>query len=100
MTALRSATRRAVTALAVAASLGATALPRAAHAAGAAGAEQQDFPKSYVALMHMKPMDVMHKIDVDKKGYVTKEEFMKFHEKMFDMMDRDHDGKVTEQEWA
>lgn len=57
-------------------------------------------PASYDAMMKMKPMDVMNMMDRDKKGYVTKDEFMKFHEAMFDKMDKDKDGKVSRQEWS
>jgi hypothetical protein len=60
-------------------------------------------PPSYYALMKMKPAEQMRLMDPDKKGYVTKDEFMKFHkamaEKMFDNMDKNHDGKVTEAEF-
>ena len=60
-------------------------------------------PPSYYALMKMKPAEQMRLMDPDKKGYVTKEEFMKFHkamaEKMFDNMDKNHDGKLTEAEF-
>ena len=61
--------------------------------------EPPDFPKSYRAFMKMAPMHVMHMMDEGKKGYVTKEEYMKFHEALFDQMDKNHDGKVTVEEW-
>jgi Ca2+-binding EF-hand superfamily protein len=60
-------------------------------------------PPSYYALMKMKPAEQMRLMDPDKKGYVTKDEFVKFHtrmaEKMFDNMDKNHDGKLTEAEF-
>jgi EF hand domain-containing protein len=60
-------------------------------------------PPSYYALMKMKPAEQMRLMDPDKKGYVTKDEFMKFHKamaaKMFDNMDKNHDGKLTEAEF-
>ncbi len=62
-------------------------------------ADMPDFPKSYSAYMKMKPMDAMHMMDKDHKGYVTKDEFMKFHEAMFDNMDRNKDGKLSREEW-
>ena len=31
--------------------------------------------------------------------YVTREEFLKFHEELFDKMDKDHTGKCTMSEW-
>jgi EF hand domain-containing protein len=58
-----------------------------------------DMPGSYAQLMKMKPMDVMHKMDTDKKGYVTKEEFMKFQEALFEKLDKDKDGQLTRDEW-
>jgi hypothetical protein len=61
-------------------------------------------PPSYYALMKMTPAEQMRLMDPDKKGYVTKDEFMKFHkamaEKMFDNMDKNHDGKLTEAEFV
>ena len=58
-----------------------------------------DEARSYNQLARMKPMEVMHMIDSDKKGYVTREEFLKFQERFFDRMDQDHDGKVDPREW-
>jgi len=71
----------------------------AAPIARAAGPASSDEARSWAALQRMKAMDVMHMVDADKKGYVTKEEFMKFQEQFFDRMDRDKDGKVNAQEW-
>ncbi len=56
-------------------------------------------PSEYVSFLKMKAMQAMHMMDADKKGFVTKEEFMKFHEEMFERMDKDHDGKLTPEEW-
>ena len=58
-----------------------------------------DMPKSYAQFMKMKPMDVMHKIDTEKKGYVTKEEFMKFQEALFEKLDKNKDGQLSREEW-
>jgi hypothetical protein len=60
---------------------------------------QDAVPRSYAALMQMKPMEVMHAIDADKKGYVTKDEFMSYFGAVYDKMDRNHDGKVNKEEW-
>jgi len=72
-------------------------------AARAAAASDPEYSAAHLsswnALHKMKPMDVMHMVDADKKGYVTREEFIKFEEQFFDRMDRDHDGKATAQEW-
>jgi hypothetical protein len=71
-----------------------------AFTAQASDVTPEDMPASYASMMKMKPMDVMHMIDPDKKGYVTKDEFMKFHEALFDKMDKNKDGKVSEQEFS
>jgi hypothetical protein len=70
-------------------------LPLVAGAADTAS----EVPRSYTELMKMKPMEVMHMMDVGKKGYVSRDEFMKFHGAMFDKMDRDRDGRLTQEEW-
>jgi hypothetical protein len=53
----------------------------------------------FASLGKMKPMEIMHMMDAGNKGYVTKEEFMKFHEAMFAKMDKDHDGRLSTSEW-
>jgi Ca2+-binding EF-hand superfamily protein len=58
-----------------------------------------DEARSFAELHKMAPMKVMHQIDKDNKGYVTKEEFEAFAGKLFDKMDKNHDGKVDQQEW-
>jgi hypothetical protein len=59
-----------------------------------------DRPEGYAALLEMKPMDAMHLMDVDGKGHVTREDFMRFQQQVFDRMDKDHDGKATAEEWV
>ena len=56
-------------------------------------------PAEYVDYLKMKPMQAMHMMDAGEKGYVTKEEFQKFHDELFERMDKDHDGKVSAEEW-
>lgn len=56
-------------------------------------------PAEYVQFLKMKAMQIMHMMDAGKKGRVTKDEFMKFHEEMFDRMDKNHDGELTPEEW-
>jgi hypothetical protein len=68
--------------------------PSSAYAAEAA-----KVPTSFEEFFKMHAMPAMHMIDTDNKGYVTKEEFMKFMEQFFDKMDKDHSGKVTAEEW-
>jgi uncharacterized membrane protein YfbV (UPF0208 family) len=70
-----------------------------ARVARASEFSQDKMPASYAAMMKMKPMDVMHMMDTDKKGSVTKEQFMKFHEAMFEKMDKNKDGQLSQEEW-
>ena len=58
-----------------------------------------DMPNSYAQFMKMKPMDAMHKMDAGKRGYVTKEEFMKFQEALFEKLDKNKDGQLSREEW-
>ncbi|BDG06080.1 EF-hand domain-containing protein [Anaeromyxobacter oryzae] len=58
-----------------------------------------DEARGFPQLSKMKPMDVMHAMDKEGKGYVTREEFMKFQEEFFERMDRNHDGKVDTNEF-
>jgi EF hand len=75
-------------------------LAGAAPLAGRAGeVTSTDQARAWAALHQMKPMEVMHMIDADRKGYLTREEFMKFQSEFFDRMDRNHDGKVDAEEW-
>ena len=66
----------------------------------AADTSQDMMPTGYSSLMKMKPMEVMHMMDPDKKGFVTKSDFMKFHERMFEKMDKNHDDKLSEAEFV
>ena len=58
-----------------------------------------DMPSSFFALKQMKPMDVMHQMDPDKDGFVTRAEFMKYMDALYTRMDRNKDGKVSSEEW-
>jgi hypothetical protein len=84
------------------AALAATLVAIAAAAATglAADVSFDKVPANYTMLMKMDPMDVMRLMDPDKKGYVTKSDYMKFHEMMFDKMDKNHDGKLDASEFA
>jgi hypothetical protein len=66
----------------------------------AGDASYDKMPSSYGAMMKMKPMDVFKMMDTDKKGVVTKEQYMKFHEAMFDKMDKNKDGVLSHEEWV
>jgi len=70
-----------------------------APATALAGDASMEVPRSYRALMKMKPMEVMHMMDTGKTGLVTKADYMAFHEAMFDKMDKNKDGKVSKSEW-
>ncbi|HSD21901.1 MAG TPA: EF-hand domain-containing protein [Anaeromyxobacter sp.] len=85
---------RAALAIAVLASFGLAPLARASDVT------DEKMPASYEAMMKMKPMDVMQMMDPGKKGYVTKDDFMKFHEALFDKMDKNKDGQVSRQEFS
>ncbi len=97
MVAMKPATRATASSLAMAAVL--VASLSFARIAQAADVSQDKMPASYAAMMKMKPMDVMHMMDTEKTGFVTKEQFMKFHEGMFDKMDKNKDGKLAREEW-
>ena len=56
-------------------------------------------PSNYGFLVGQKPMAVMHMMDKDNKGYVTKAEYMKFHEELFNRMDKNGDGNISAEEW-
>jgi hypothetical protein len=60
---------------------------------------QDKVPASYGAMMSMKAMDVMHMMDAGNEGQVSRESFMKFHEALFEKMDRNKDGRLSQQEW-
>ncbi len=66
----------------------------------ASDVSQDRLPSTFAGLQKTKPMDVMHMMDTGKKGYVTKEEFMKFQEALFEKIDRDGDLKLTAPEFT
>jgi hypothetical protein len=45
-------------------------------------------------------MKTMKKMDMNKDGMVSKDEFMKFFEAKYDAMDKNKDKMVTQQEWV
>ncbi|HEY1726252.1 MAG TPA: EF-hand domain-containing protein [Steroidobacteraceae bacterium] len=44
-------------------------------------------------------MKLMHKIDTDGDGTVSKEEWLAFHDKVFAMLDKDKEGQVDAKEF-
>lgn len=47
----------------------------------------------------MRTMEMMNAMDANKDKKLSKDEFMKHHERMFDMMDKDKDGMISQAEW-
>jgi hypothetical protein len=54
---------------------------------------------TYGQFAKMDPMKVMKAMDPDAKGYVTREEFLKFQEKLFDNIPKQSPDRITAQEW-
>src|SRR5690349_10663263 len=67
-------------------------------------AKQQDqktkMPSSMAQLMKMDPEECMKMMDKEHKGYVTKKEYMKFMEGLWQRMDKEHKGRVTPPEFT
>jgi hypothetical protein len=66
----------------------------------AADTARDKMPSSYTAMTKMKPLDVMHVMDKDKKGYVTRDDFMKFQQALFEQIDKNRDGQLSEKEFT
>jgi hypothetical protein len=98
MTSTRRAIRTAVLTLALGAP-GVAALGFAQPARAADAGRSDAMPSSYAKMMKMKPKEVMKMMGPDEKGMVSREKFMKFHEQMFDKLDRNKDGMVDAQEF-
>jgi hypothetical protein len=79
---------------AAAASLAVAPLARAADTT-----PQERAPRSYAAMMKMKPAELMHLMDASHEGYVTRDEFLKFQQELFERMDKDRDGRISEPEF-
>jgi hypothetical protein len=47
----------------------------------------------------LQKLQTMAMMDADRDHFVTRAEFMKFHEEMFDRMDANHDGRIDKTEW-
>ena len=98
MIALRS-TRAAVFAMASAAMIASISVPFVAQAAEPTHDKMMQTPKSYAEFMKMDPVECMKMIDHDNKGYVTKKEYMRFHEAFFKNMAKKNADRVTREEW-
>lgn len=51
------------------------------------------------AVGKMSPAQQMKMMDKDNKGYVTKEEFMRFQEQLWNNVSKSSSDRITEQEW-
>jgi hypothetical protein len=80
----------------VAAVCTAAALGIATLAQGAAPTNT-DLPRSVGELMNMSPMEVMHQMDADHSGMITKEEYLKYFSDLWDRMDKEHASKVPKE---
>lgn len=47
-------------------------------------------------MQKMKPSQMYKMMDKDKDGYVTKEEFLKFQEQVFNSWDKNNTGRLGE----
>ena len=57
-------------------------------------------PTSMAQLMHMDPEECMKMMDKEHKGHVTKADFMKFQEQLWQKMDKNRDGKADRAEFT
>lgn len=73
-------------------------------ARAAEDAKHQDhsgkMPSSMAQLMKMDPEECMKMMDKEHKGHVTKKDFMKFQEELWQRMDKNRDNKVTAPEFT
>ena len=47
----------------------------------------------------MRTMKMMHMMDTNNDGKVTKEEFMAYHQMIWEKMDKNHKGFMMEEDW-
>jgi hypothetical protein len=83
------------------AAVGMTIYPLTVRAAE--DAKHQDrtgMPRSMGEFMKMDPEECMKMMDKEHKGHVTKKEFMKFQEELWQKMDKNRDDKADREEWV
>jgi hypothetical protein len=78
---------------------GAAKSPGGSGGTGSSGATSAEAGKGHMpptpaAMQKMKPSELYNMMDKDKDGYVTKEEFLKFQEHVFDTWDKNKTGKL------
>jgi hypothetical protein len=98
MFSLRSATRTPVPALALAGAI----LSISVTLPAPARASEASFDKmkmTYGQFAKMEPADAMRMMDPNNKGYVTKEEFLKFQERLFNNIPKKSPDRMTMEEW-
>ncbi len=71
----------------------------AASAAHASDIRSGAPPAWYAVNPGLEPMKLMHMMDADRSGTISREEFLKFHEELFDKLDTNHDGQIDAGEW-
>ena len=71
-----------------------------------AGTGQMDIQKLWEGSGYAQPgkgmrtMKMMHAMDKNKDSKVTKEEFMAYHEMIWEKMDKNHKGYMMEEDWV
>jgi hypothetical protein len=98
MISLRSATRTPASALALAGALLFVSVALAAPAR-ASEASYDKMKMTFGQFAKMDPAKHMKMMDPDNKGYVTKEDFMKFQEKLWSNIPKQSPDRVTMEEW-
>jgi hypothetical protein len=62
-------------------------------------AEYPNVKMTPAQVQKMTPAQTIKMMDPDNKGYVTKEEFLKFQEQLWKNIQKSDPNKVTDQEW-
>lgn len=76
--------------------MGAGGAKRSSGGTGSSAATSGQMPPSPAAMQKMKANELYNMMDKDKDGYVTKDEFLKFQERVFDSWDKNHSGRISQ----